>query len=230
MKYSLFLISILLFNFLVVDASLKSNQQLKDSVTLVDGQSGDHLRVFSASWWPNNNPNTILLTGASVQKTSETSGEIDAVLFALSTFWQTSLVFGYVHGEASVTQPTSSTNATADVQASLFAFALRFFKVFEYTEVNNQPGYQVGDFPTGDYDLSSPFLQWKPMQIDTQNVTAADGTKHTIFVVSIQTMDEVFYLRFTAVGHPASVNGVKISPDSVKVDISIKWFNNPLFN
>lgn len=25
------------------------------------------------------------------------------------------------------------------------------------------------------------------------------------------------------------VNGVKISPDSVKVDIAIKWFNNPLF-
>jgi hypothetical protein len=43
------------------------------------------------------------------------------------------------------------------------------------------------------------------MQIDTENRTAADGTPYTIFIVSIETTDEVFYLRFTAVGLPAQV-------------------------
>lgn len=43
------------------------------------------------------------------------------------------------------------------------------------------------------------------MQIDTQNVTDADGTRHTVFIVSIETSDEVFFLRFTASGYPAEV-------------------------
>lgn len=43
------------------------------------------------------------------------------------------------------------------------------------------------------------------MQIDVENKTAADGTRFNVFIVSIETLDEVFYLRFTATGHPAQV-------------------------
>lgn len=40
----------------------------------------------------------------------------------------------------------------------MFAFALRFFKVFEFTEVNNQPGYQIGgDLVTGEYKIFYSF-------------------------------------------------------------------------
>lgn len=46
--------------------------------------------------------------------------------------------------KGTVTPPTGTTNATLNLQASMFAFALRFFKVFEYVEVNNQPGFQIG--------------------------------------------------------------------------------------
>jgi hypothetical protein len=166
------------------------------------------------------------LTGVQVQRTGESSAEVDAVLFALSTWLQTALAFGYYHGEASVSTDVNG-NVTGQLSGSLFAFALRMFHVFEFDDLDGN-GYfnENADNITGYYDLSSALLSWNPMTIDSFDLTSEEGT-YKVFVVDIETADEVFYLRFVAAGHPSDVAGVKITPDSIKVDIRIRWFNNP---
>jgi len=106
---------------------------------------------------------------------------------------------------------------------------LRMFHVFEFDDLNGNGIYNENvDNITGYYDLSSALLGWKPMTIDSFDLTSEEGT-FRVFVVDIETADEVFYLRFVAAGHPADVAGVKITPDSIKVDIRIRWFGNPLY-
>jgi len=227
MKQALiFLLSVILF--ISTDAALKTDKQLKAAVSLTDAQAGDHLRHFSAWWFPDINPRMIGLVGVDIERTGENSASGDAVLFALNTLLETALAFGYYHAEGEV--PLNNANITANVQASGFAFALRFFQVFEWEDTNGTPGFQLGvDTVISTYDLSSLFLSWKPMIIDISNMTDASGNPTSIFIVTIETTDEVFYLRFTATGHPADVGSVRITPDSVKVDIRIRWFNNVYF-
>jgi len=54
-------------------------------------------------------------------------------------------------------------------------------------------------------------------------------TKPSKFGISLlKTTDEVFLLRFIVTGTPVEVGGVKLTPDSVKIDFGIRWFDNPL--
>jgi len=153
--------------------------------------------------------------------------DVDAVEFILDDLLQTTLIFGYYHAQGDV--PTDQSGVTNFNEAG-FAFALSVFGVFEFVDNNGQPGFQNGttDEITGYYDLTSIFLEWQPMEIDSSNVTV-NGTTFQIFIITIQTLDEVFLLRFVAVGYPSEVEGIKISPTSVKVDFEINWFNNDLF-
>jgi len=76
--------------------------------------------------------------------------------------------------------------------------------------------------------LSNVFLSWKGITVNTSTVTGTDGTPFNVFIATAETTDEVFMIRFIVAGRPIQAEGVKITPDSVKVDFSIKWFNNPL--
>jgi len=223
------LFSLVLLNAFSAEARLKTNRELRQGgVTSVQIEDGERLRAFEAQWWPQVNPRAISLTGVQVQRTGASSAEVDAVLFALSTWLQTALAFGYYHGEATQTTDVSG-NVTNQLTGSLFAFALRMFHVFEYDDLNGDGSFTENtDNITGYYDLSSGLLQWKPMVIDSFDLTSSEGT-FKVFMIEIETVDEVFYLRFVAAGHPANVTGVKITPDSIKVDIRLRWFSNPYF-
>jgi len=72
------------------------------------------------------------------------------------------------------------------------------------------------------YDLSNTNLQWKPIRI---NSTVVGGFK--VHFVEAQTMDDVFLLRFVVAEKPVFVNGIRITPDKVKIDIAIRY-HNPL--
>jgi len=145
------------------------------------------------------------------------------VEFIMDDFAQASLFFGYYHAHGTVPDRNGSSSNFA---AAAFAFAARAFLAFEYMEVNGNPGFQNGttDYPTGYYDLSSIFLGWKPMDIVTQNVTF-NGTNFNVFVVTIQSLDDVFLMRFIAVGYDTVVEGVHITPTTIKVDVELRWFN-----
>jgi len=152
----------------------------------------------------------------------------------LNDILECALAFGYYHAEADITtniNGNGNTNFSAsNVTGAGFAEALRIFHVFEFVDNDGNPGFQNGtnDTITGWYDLSSVFLTWNDINITSSNVTV-NGTDYKLFVCSVSTADEVFMIRFIAVGLPATVEGIKIDPNSIKVDIEIKWFGNALF-
>jgi len=206
---------------------LMSKQEVRDSVVVVDAGS-DHLREFRADWWPSVDPRVLQLAGISIQKNDDNTADVDAVEFVLSDLFQTALLFAYYHVDGQL--PTGNGTGLTNVNAAAFAFALRVFGIFEFVDGNGQPGFQNGtaDILTGFYDLSSAFLQWKPMDIERSNVTV-NGTTFNVFTITIETLDNVFLLRFIACGYPVQVEGVKINPESIKVDLQVNYFNNPLY-
>jgi len=135
---------------------------------------------------------------------------------------QASLFFGYYHAKESIPDRNGT---TANLTAAEFAFAMRSFAAFEYEDNNGVPGFQndTSDSISGIYDLSDIRTPWKPMDIVSQDVVF-NGTTFKVFTVTIQTLDEVFLMRFTAVGYDTVVEGVHITPTTIKVDLEVRWF------
>jgi len=207
------------------EARFKTDSEVHDLLVITDVVPGQKLRAYEANWFPLINPRAIQLKGIALEKTGNTTGTIDAVEFDLSTILQTTLAFAYFHAESELSDNGNGT----DVSASLFAFATRAFFVFEFDEKNGVPGFQKdADTITGGYDLSKLELQWKPMKINHSMISNENGDKFKVWYITIETTDEVFLLRFIVTGTPVEVSGVKITPDSVKIDFAIRWFENPL--
>jgi len=213
---------------------LMSVEEIQQSVTVTD--TGAHYaRAFQANWWPTLHPRIVQLIGINADtNTAGTHGEVDAVEFILNDILECALAFGYYHAEGDITtniNGNGNTNFSAsNITGAGFAEALRIFHVFEFVDNDGNPGFQNGtnDTVTGWYDLSSVFLSWNDINITSSNITA-NGTDYKLFICSVSTSDDVFMIRFVAVGLPATVEGIKIDPNSIKVDIEIKWFGNSLF-
>jgi len=109
--------------------------------------------------------------------------------------------------------------------ASLLGFALKAINVFEYNEVNGVRGYQVGDKITGSYDLSA--ASFDAIEIQSFDITSSvTGQENTLWKVTAQTSDEVFAVSITFAGIPIMVGDTRLSPDSMKIDVAIKWFTS----
>jgi len=213
---------------------LMSVEEIQQSVTVTD--TGAHYaRAFQANWWPTLHPRIVQLIGLNADTNAAgTHGEIDAVEFILNDILECALAFGYYHAEADITTNINgngnSNFSASNITGAGFAEALRIFHVFEFVNNDGNPGFQNGtnDTVTGWYDLSSVFLTWNDINITSSNITA-NGTDYKLFICTVSTADDVFLIRFVAVGLPATVEGIKIDPNSIKVDIEIKWFGNPSF-
>lgn len=85
------------------------------------------------------------------------------------------------------------------------------------------------DTINGYLDLSLPLLGWT---ISSNKTTLQDseGNSFDVWFITAKTTDNVFLFRFTITGHPVEVEGVRITPDSMKIDVEIRWFDNPLNN
>jgi hypothetical protein len=185
----------------------------------------DRLRVLQINEFPANSPRVIDIRGLSAGKSS-VSGFIDAVEFDLTTINQTALLFQYAFEAVSLPNgPSTQPNAAV---AAAFAFALRAFFVFEWENNNGIPGYQANssDVIIGGYNLSSESLPWKPI---TVNTTTFQGVNETfkVSVITAETLDGVFLLRFIAAEKPVNVGNVRISPDRIKIDFVVRYYNNP---
>jgi len=145
----------------------------------------------------------------------------------MTNILQTSLAFAYFHAQSQV--PTQS-NPTIDAQAAAAAFliAARFFTIFEYSEGNGVPGFQLNsaDNITRGYDLSHKDLQWKPITSDTTVLQDSTGASFKVYTIGMETVDEVFFLKFVVTERPVTVDGNRVNSDKVKVDFAIRWFNN----
>jgi len=227
MKVILFVVALLVAN---ACAELMSTEEIQQSVTVTS--SGAHFaRALQANWWPTVDPKIVQIIGLNADENNAgTEGEIDAVEFIMSVFDEAALAFGYFHAQGDITTVNGSITSASNISGAGFAMALRIFHVFEFVDNDGNPGFQNGtnDTVTGWYDLSSIFVSWNAINISSSNVTY-NGTEYKLFVCTVSTADNVFLMRFIAVGLPATVEGIKIDPNSVKVDFEIKWFSNPDF-
>jgi len=198
------------------------------SVTAVSIQPGERIRAIQLNWWPTLNPRVLQLKAVEASQSTGLS-QVSAVEFVLSNFQQVALAFGFYAAVAQV--PTvQNPNATQGVAQAAFYAAARMFLVFEYVDGNGIEGYQQNslDNITGFYDLSHKDLQWKPMDFAESSITDSDNNVFKVHTITMETLDEVFLLRVVSTERPVTVNGVRVNPDSMKVDFAVKWFNNPL--
>jgi len=158
------------------------------------------------------------------------SGELDATQFIMNKWRQVSLYYGYFHSETTVVKEDGDIDVTLEsFDASAFAFYLRFFHIFEFLEVNGVEGFQDDgvDVPLPYfYNLGCRCLEWAPNEWEVYNFTVG-GDEYFLYMFEIKTADDVFTMRFTATSYPIEIEGVKITPDSIKVDLEIKYYDNP---
>jgi hypothetical protein len=206
-------------------SALKTREELRDAVVIVDNNN-TRLRAYDVEFFPPNHPRIVEFTGVEIDKTGQNTATLDACQFILTTFNQCTIFFGYFHEQAQI--PTTNGGNLTEISAAFFAFAVRTFAVFEYIERNGIPGFQPNttDGPTGLYDLSNLLLPWKDMVIEAVNFTDANGDNFTVHTITVQTLDEVFLMRFVIAGVAIEVNGVRLTPTLMKIDYQINWFTS----
>jgi hypothetical protein len=195
-------------------------------VTAVEVVPGEKVRAISVGWWPDNYPRIIQVKAL---EASQNTGhkQVDAVEFVMSNILQTVLAFAYYHAESQVPTATQP-NVNAQAAVAAFWIAARFFVIFEYNEGNGVPGFQLNtaDTITKYYDLSHKDLAWKPITWETETLQDTIGQNFKVHTIGMETLDEVFLIRFVVTEKPVVVNGNRVNSDEVKVDFAIRWFNN----
>jgi len=135
------------------------------------------------------------------------------------------LFYSYFFAAASLPNgPNTAPNAAI---AEAFATAVRLFLVFEFDDNNGIPGFQdhSNDTIIGAYDLSNPNLKWTiTVNISTFQDPVTNVPFH-VAVITATTLDNVFFLRFTVTEHPIFLNGFRLNPDLMKVDVGIRWYD-----
>jgi hypothetical protein len=133
----------------------------------------------------------------------------------------------------------SSANGFQATSASAFGFLLRFTSVVEYVEKNGQSGFQYdplygihpdSDQIVGTYDLTKTSVQWKGITYRNETHVNTDGQQFLVHYMNATTTDNVFSFSFVLSGSPVKLsNGIRLSPNSAKIDLQINWFNNPAY-
>jgi len=199
---------------------MRSTSEVRDSVNVIYSSPGE-IREYDATWFPEEHPKFINLTGVHIQG-SENFFSGSEVEFIMDLFNQSTLRFEYFESDAY----KDSHNRTF-TNGSAFQFLFRSFAVFEYIERNNQTGFQndTEDLITGVYDLSSPYLPCKDLVWESQNFTV-NGTEVSVWYVTAETQDSVFTMRFIVAGTNVEVEGVTLTSSTSKIDVDIKWFTD----
>jgi len=158
---------------------------------------------------------------------------LDAVQFVVSDLLEAALQFNYFTASGIPNMPSGNNMSPSTITGAFMSLGFRAFAVFEFVNNDGVPGFQEttganADTITGTYDLSSPLLQWNPIVVTTAVVAGPNGNFNAT-TITASTVDNVFLMRFVYAGNPALVNGqTTITPNQVKVDFEIQWFNNPL--
>jgi len=180
------------------------------------------LNVFEI---PQNAPRLIEVDGIALNVNNVTK-TFDGVQFFLNTLGETTLQFNYFTDSKGVR--SNANPGPKNTQATQFSIAWRAYNVFEFDNNDGVPGFQETNGPnkdvvTGFSDLGNIFLKWNPLVLQQEVVNGVNVT-----TVTAQTADNVFLIKLVFTGTAAQVGTVAITPNQVKVDFVIRWFNNPL--
>jgi len=218
-----------------------SEKEIQDTVVGVD-IGNNKLRAFSVTAQPDfSTPYAITLAG--LDATRFPNGDVagDAAIFRFVTPQfnpfsdnQLSVYFGYW---AAAISHNVNENTINQVSASL-QLLVRFYDIIIWKNQDGVEGLQFsldGDLlcssgvTTTDclieaYDLSK--ATWKPIAYNTYNNTY-NNQVYTVYVFTAETQDGVFALNYTVASRPVQVNGVTINSDQTKMDVVIRYFDNP---
>jgi len=152
----------------------------------------------------------------------------------VDTFLQATIQWNYFQAMGTLQNKNQQMSAgPAVTSATSMALAFRAFAVFEYDNKDGVPGFQESnaanaDVVTGLYDLSNFGVQWNNFVFSSKIVNGVNVT-----VVSVSTVDNVFTMKLTFAGNPIQITNAAanaqtlITPNQVKIDFTIQWFNNP---
>jgi hypothetical protein len=147
---------------------------------------------------------------------------VDAMFAGLTISQQCSLGFSWFKSATDLNINNMNSNSiTFQSVAAAFGFFSRFWGIIEYLDTNGQIGYQPGDTILSFYSLNLNLLAWKPIRLDSVTLSTGD----IVYVVTIQTVDEVFALQVFIAPRPIIADNATIDQDSVKVAIEINYYN-----
>jgi len=109
-----------------------------------------------------------------------------------------------------------------------FAFVLQALSIFEFSDLDGVAGYQQGtvDRILGSYNLSALGISdWKDLRIEQADIVGLNNQTFSAYYVVAETVDQVLSLRFLLAGSAIKVGNIQLSPESMKIDVIIRWFN-----
>jgi len=155
---------------------------------------------------------------------------VDAIAFVMNVLTETTVAWFYA--DAAVDIDIVGGNVSfVGAKAGFLGFAHRAFGIVEYVNTNGISGFQTNDTVLGGYDLASDTLglQWCNIDVDVYNVTDANGVLIKVRSASVITVDNVFGFRVTSIGTYGTIDGVKVDPNTIKIDFIINYYNNSYF-
>jgi len=158
-------------------------------------------------------------TGVHVETTENNKGE-GAVVDALRLImWGSRMQ--YAHFDAAA---WARNNNVTSVAGAAFDFYVSFAELIEYTETNNEPGYQIGeDLIQSQY---YPGLELWSYSLTQTNETFSDGTTGIVYNVTFTTWDNVLSYWAAYSGHSSKIQGAQLDQNSLKLGFTINYFNN----
>jgi hypothetical protein len=173
-------------------------------------------------WYVVDGPGFIAGLGISVTRAPGFS-DVDAMFAGLTLIQQCALGFAWFESATDYSLNNANGNSvTFQSAAAAFAFFSRFWGIVEYLDTNGIPGFQPGDAILSFYPLSRTNLtDWKPINVSSVTLSTGD----VVYVVTIQTVDEVFALQVFIAPRPIIADNATIDQDSVKIAIEINYYN-----
>jgi len=194
------------------------------NIVIVADHNNTRVRAYSIDTFPALHPRIVSLKGIRLEQVNDTR-YLDVAQFIATTYGTAAIYFGYYHKVSDV--PANGLEDASSIKAAAFAFLLETYVVFEFDDRNGIPGFQNGtsDLITGHFNLANGFLQWKDISFSSETITT-NGTSTKVFMVTLETKDEVFSTTFTIAGATVQTGNVTINPTTMKIDYTIKWFTD----
>jgi len=168
-----------------------------------------------------------------VKSANDIDVEVDAVAFVMNVLTETTLQWFFAEAAVDVHFSGDGNVSFAGAEAGFLGFAARAFGIVEYEDTNGLPGFQLNDTVLGGYDLTSPYnilgSQWCNIDVSVFNYTDVNDVVLKVRSASVITIDGVFGFRVTSVGKYATIDGVKVDPNTIKIDFLINFYNNSCF-
>jgi len=190
----------------ITDAAQRARFRERKAVSVAENQTrAIDVKVFPLL-------RTIDIKAAAVARTNM-STSVDAFRLGLSNFFQASMALLYYKA---VAQADQNGNVEEFAKAA-FAFAIRFYGLYEYVESGNNTGFQPSEDSVVNVYSFNRYWIWKPMHHERVTIGKTD-----VDVFTMETRDGIFRVRLVLAGHPLDVGTKQLDPQRFKFDVDFR--------